>query len=117
MTVNILGSEYTIEFHDFKEDKILCDNDFCGYCVRNIPLIVIADPNTIGTNFLNEEAKQNHAKESLRHEIVHAFFYESGLKASSGIHPHGWSENEELVDWIALQGPKIYKAWQEANAL
>lgn len=24
---------------------------------------------------------------------------------------------EELVDWIAIQGPKIYKAWQEVGAM
>lgn len=24
---------------------------------------------------------------------------------------------EELVDWIARQGPKLYRAWAEAGAL
>ncbi len=27
------------------------------------------------------------------------------------------AHNEELVDWIAIQGPKLYKAWQEAGAV
>lgn len=27
------------------------------------------------------------------------------------------NEVEEIVDWIAIQGPKLYKAWQEADAL
>jgi len=28
-----------------------------------------------------------------------------------------WARNEEMIDWFALQGPKILKAWQEAGAL
>lgn len=45
-------------------------------------------------------------------EIVHAFLLESGLDENSE-----WARNEELVDWIAIQGPKIWKAWQEADAV
>ena len=47
-----------------------------------------------------------------RHEIVHAFLFESGLAENSE-----WAQNEEMVDWIAKQGPKLIKAWQEAGAL
>jgi hypothetical protein len=28
-----------------------------------------------------------------------------------------WATNEEMVDWIAIQGPKIYSAWKDASAL
>ena len=48
----------------------------------------------------------------LRHEIVHAFLYESGLDVSSE-----WARNEEIVDWIALQTPKLQKAFEEAGCL
>ena len=42
---------------------------------------------------------------------------QSGL-ADSALNPDmAWSKNEEMVDWFALQGPKIYKAWQEAGAV
>ena len=51
-------------------------------------------------------------KKVLRHEITHAFFFESGLAENSP-----FAQNEELVDWMAIQGPKIYKAWQEAGAV
>lgn len=56
-------------------------------------------------------------KQTLRHEIVHAFFDESGLASSSLGIDGPWAKNEEMVDWFALQGPKIYKAWQEAGAI
>lgn len=40
-------------------------------------------------------------KQTIRHEIVHAFFSESGL-ADSGLSFDGaWCKNEELVDWFA----------------
>lgn len=56
-------------------------------------------------------------KETLRHEIVHAFFDESGLADSSSTVDGAWTKNEEMVDWIAIQGPKIYKAWKEAESV
>ena len=52
-----------------------------------------------------------------RHEIVHAFFLESGLHGNSLHCEEPWATNEEMVDWFAFQGAKIYKAWEEANAL
>ena len=55
-------------------------------------------------------------KKVIRHEIIHAFALESGLRESS-LETASWAVNEEMVDWFARQGPKIYKAWQEADAL
>ena len=46
-----------------------------------------------------------------RHELIHAFLYESGLDACS------WANNEEMVDWIAIQFPKLFKAFQEVGCL
>ena len=56
-------------------------------------------------------------KQTLRHEIVHAFFDESGLTESSNTVETPWARNEEMVEWISIQGEKIYKAWHEADAL
>ena len=55
-------------------------------------------------------------KNPLRHEIVHAFLYECGL-AENANGTDAWPKNEEMVDWIAFTGPKIYTAWAEAGAL
>lgn len=41
----------------------------------------------------------------------------SGLNVNSLPCEDGWATNEEMVDWIAIQGPKIFKAWKEAGAL
>jgi len=51
-----------------------------------------------------------------RHEIVHAFLYESGLDCNS-LKQYNWAENEEMVDWFAIQGPKIFKIYKELDIL
>jgi hypothetical protein len=56
-------------------------------------------------------------RETLRHEIVHAFFCESGLYWSANVFSDAWCMNEEMVDWFAVQGPKICAAWKAAGCL
>ena len=46
----------------------------------------------------------------IRHELVHAFIFESGLCECCS-----WADNEELVDWIARQFPKMNKVFSELN--
>ena len=112
--VNILGTEYTIEVHEFDKDDVLKNNSFAGYCCSDIPLIVIADMNDeVHFDFQNELEKENYRKLCLRHEIIHAFLNESGLKENANTPADAWSKNEEMVDWIAIQFPKIKKVYEE----
>lgn len=67
-------------------------------------------------DIMNKGNMEHCKKQVLRHEIVHAFLYESGLDGSTW-KTHGWAVNEEMVDWIAIQFPKILKAFQECNCL
>ena len=63
------------------------------------------------------EFLREYGKQLMRHEIVHAFLSESGLSANA-LSPDGaWALNEEMVDWFAIQGPKIVSARQAAPAL
>ena len=52
----------------------------------------------------------------LRHEIIHAFLFESGLECNS-LKTYNWAENEEMVDWFAIQSPKIFILYKELNIL
>lgn len=63
-----------------------------------------------------KEYRPIHTKNALRHEIIHAFFYESGLDTSS-LRYEAWARNEEMVDFFAIQFPKIIKAMKKAGAL
>ena len=115
--VNVLGTEYTIEIHKVSEDETLSKNSYAGYCCCDIPLIVIADLNEKEHfEFQNEKEKENYFKACLRHEIVHAFLNESGLKDNFE-HANRMGHEETIIDWFAIQFPKILKAYQEAGAL
>ncbi|MBC8546112.1 hypothetical protein H8711_04080 [Clostridiaceae bacterium NSJ-31] len=117
-TLNVLGTPYTITVRKYKEDEAFERESIDGYCDRYLQQIVICDMTTCkGWEYESAEAARSAQRQILRHEIVHAFFDESGLADSSFKVDGPWAKNEELVDWIALQGPKIYAAWQEAGAL
>ena len=45
-------------------------------------------------------------RSTILHEVIHGFFFESGLGEVS---INDWAENEEMVDWLALQFEKIRK--------
>ena len=110
-TVNILGEEYSImfvdeypeRFSDFEEST----DALCNFYDK---LIYVLNPKE---KYLTEDGKINLNKRKLRHEIVHAFFFESGLSSNT----RAWAENEEMVDWIAIQAPKIFKVFQELEIL
>lgn len=116
MTLNILGTEYTISY---KTDKEVCEVMNCeigecgGYCDAWKHEIVIAELDGCTDDDISKNGLK---KTNLRHEIVHGFLNESGLQKNA----YGtdcWPKNEEMVDWFAIQGPKIYAAWQSVGAV
>ena len=117
-TVNILGTEYKIKFRKTSKDKVLKENNFSGYCCDDEPLIVVVDTDD-KENFgdYTKKEKKLLISETLRHEIIHAFLNESGLQASANPCEKSWSRNEEMVDWFAIQSPKIFKVFQELDIL
>lgn len=102
--VNILGTEYSIEFKTTDEDPKLkrCD----GYNDKTTKSIVVEFMEQ-GENTV--EDIEIYMRDVLRHELVHAFLHESGLADSS------WAKNEEMVDWIALQLPKIWRTYRKVE--
>lgn len=110
--INILGTEYRIEFRKEDEDTILKDCN--GYCDVTVKLIVVlAEPN----KECDYEDFSFIQKKTLRHEIVHAFLTESGLFNNTYNVDAGWAKNEEMVDWFAIQSPKIFKVYSELGLL
>lgn len=112
MNINILGTEYTILQLSDEEEPYLktCD----GFCDRSRKKIVIAKMETNPDSY--EVDVEWYRKKVLRHEIIHAFLHESGLEENSN-KTDMWARNEEMVDWMAIQYPKILKAFREAGAL
>ena len=65
----------------------------------------------------NFNEREIQTKETLRHEIIHAFLFESGLQSSSAVLETGWACNEEMIDYFAIQSPKIFEAFKEVDCL
>lgn len=109
MRVNILGTEYEISGKTKEEDPFLekCD----GYCDKSSRKIVVLSKDE-GSEF---EDFEWYRKKVLRHELIHAFLYESGLH-ENWTHPQ-YGHDETYVDWIAVQFDKVLKVFKEAGAI
>lgn len=118
MKVTVLGTDYNIEIRKFDDDPQFKARNICGYCDSQLKLIAVCDSATMEADVPKVPAVvEADNKETLRHEIIHAFLDESGLGASSLAYDGPWARNEEMVDWWAVQGPKVHVAWQEAGAI
>lgn len=103
--VNVLGTEYTIEPRNLK------DENYDGFTDNTNKLIVIRsdNQNEVGDfDFLQ--------KKQLRHEIIHAFLSESGLQCNWQ-HMEQFGHDETTVDWFAIQSPKIFEVFQELDLI
>lgn len=107
--VDILGTEYTINFLDIIEDDTLkmCDG-YCDFSTHSIVLKRTDEGSDVG------DYAQTRRK-NLRHELIHAYMGESGLQANF-YHPE-YGHDETTVDWFAIQFPKIYKTFKELDIL
>ena len=103
--VSILGTTYFVDVKDKEEDELL-KNNRDGYCDTSTKYIVVENMKPEEGTKRNLKAYQESV---LRHELVHAFFYESGLD--------NYSSDEQLVDYLAIQIPKIYKAMKEIDCI
>lgn len=118
MKLNILGTKYTVTTKKYDEDDAFKKRSICGYCDDLLKCIVICDVSTCeGWENESQEAVAAQMRETTRHEIVHAFLSESGLIDSSSDVDGPWAKNEEMIDWFAIQGPKIYAAWKKAGVV
>lgn len=111
--INILGTKYTIiETNENKEKRLRTNWGFCDYNTKQIYINsdILKDTED---SCKNPEYFKNKV---IRHEILHAFLYESGLRENSN-DITAWAENEEMVDWFAIQSPKIFKIYKELDIL
>lgn len=113
MVANILGTNYKIYFKDENvETRLKKCWGFTDFHTKEIMINANAEKETEDSCRNLEDFKNK----VLRHEIIHAFLYESGLRENS-VDIRAWAENEEMVDWIAIQIPKIIKVYQKLDIL
>lgn len=108
--VNILGTEYEIVI-DAPDEMLPPDSD--GAMDHSLKRIVVAKFVPDERTIKNLDAYRNKV---LRHEIIHAFLYESGIWNNSGT-VEAWGCDETITDWIAIQFPKMQKVFEEVGCL
>lgn len=112
--VNILGSEWNVKFGNEKEYPNLTNVD--GYTDSSTRKIVVDDMEASHGQIGTKADLKSYQKHVVRHEIIHAFLLESGLDSNSNS-ADSWAMNEEMVDWFAIQSPKIFKVFNELKLM
>ena len=106
--VNILGTTYTI-FLERENEHFGVADGFCDETRKEIHVQL-------------QDAKDceiadvgYYIKTVIRHEIIHAFLFESGHHGNSLVFESSWESNEEMIDWWAIQFHKIAKIFKELD--
>lgn len=102
MKVNVLGTVYKIK-HIPSLDGRGGETDFYTKEIR------ISEQEDVPAEYKTDNLKEMQ-RHVLRHELIHAFLFESGMDQSSAAH-EAWAVNEEMIDWMAIQMPKIMAAY------
>lgn len=103
--IDILGQEYEVVTKaTVSQFPLLHDRD--GYMEFSTKRIVVADFIQEPGGTQNIDAIGNQV---LRHEVIHAFLEESGLEEMA--------QNELLVNWIAMQFPKMLDVFYKLGCL
>ena len=109
--VYILGTQYNIKLIPESDDPML--KTLGGYTDQTVHKIVVK---LIEKQSDSVQNLADYAKNIMRHELIHAFLFESGLGACAN-EIDCWAKNEEMVDWFSYQSPKILKLFQQLNCL
>lgn len=107
MEINILGTKYGLMEFPKRDDPSLTNND--GYCDTSVKKMVIDEMKE--KEPCMKEDLSFYQKQVKRHEIIHAFLFESGLDTCCE-----WA-CEEMIDWISIQFPKLQKTFEEVGCL
>lgn len=118
MKINVLGTKYLIHRVNYGQDETIEKMHYGGYCSNIKKEIVILNLKS-HPDWKDEtdEAIRKTENTTVRHELIHAFLNESGLQWNAFTPENAWAKNEEMVDWIAIQSPKLLAAFQEAGAI
>ena len=105
--INVLGTEWTIKVLD-PDDNRLTEMDCTGLCEAYTKEIYVKDRTSIHDfrQYLNIE---DFLKKVIRHEIIHATFFETGNAK--------YYEDEDLTEILAHLVPKMAKVMTELNLM
>ncbi|MFA9376239.1 MAG: hypothetical protein ACERKZ_05720 [Lachnotalea sp.] len=108
MKVSILGTEYEIKRTSEEEYPKLKKLEANGLAELYSKQLIINDDVDDGSESCFEKIELFKNKVT-RHEIIHAFLYESGAI--------NYCNDEKLVDLLAVQIPKMIKVFKETECI
>lgn len=73
---------------------------------------MLTEPRTINVLGTDIKVQFREKKQDKSLEECDGYFYESGMAHCSSC-AENWAANEEMVDWFAIQAPKICKVFRE----
>lgn len=106
--LNILGTEYTLCIASEQEEPALKEVD--GFTDKTVKKIVVLNEGDDDRLSISDFAV--YQRKIMRHEIIHAFLFESGLHENW---EHRVGHDETYVDWIAVQFPKLARIFEDAG--
>ena len=104
MKIKILGVKYEVSYESPEINRdLVTHRGLCKMCEKKI--------------IIRNDLTEQYTKATLRHEILHAFLYECGLSHDALAYDKSWCCNEEMIDFFAIQIPKIHKIYEKYNLL
>lgn len=107
--VNVLGVPYKVHIGTVNDYPILKDNESSGLCDFSVKSIWAEDTQLDELEVGDMKNKKYLTNITLRHELMHAYFHESGLE--------DYAHNEKLVNFMAMSLEKIYAMCKDAGAV
>lgn len=98
--IDILGTTYHIE----EDPNLVKDEGADGICARYTKTIYLAPKDEMLSDCKDEKEKQARYDEVVRHEVIHAFLFESGADRLA--------QDEDLVQFLAVQAPKLFELFK-----
>lgn len=111
--LNILGSKWKLKVVPKYFDPMLIECD--GFTDRSVREMYVYDGLADCNDVDALKDYSEYLKVVKRHEIIHAFMYESGLAQCWEHSKYG--HNEEDLDWMAIQFPKMLEVFKKAEAI
>lgn len=102
--VNILGEIYDVQYRNRGKrfEAYHCDG-FTSWDEKKIRVLNTYCP--------------TYDKKNFRHEILHAFLFQSGLHNNTQVKRENQIHDEQMVDWCAIHFPALYKVFKELEVL
>lgn len=100
--VSILGTKYTVN----EVEQLKNGGGEVDFYEKNISILRIDESEETSLSAANKIMN-----DTITHEIIHAFLFESGLAANSK-ECLNWATNEEMIDFFSLQLSKIHEVLQ-----